>query len=214
MTNFDKHIVVGDGRIIKFNIFMFEKNQLEPPIYSFEEYFIKDDEIQGSYKMSKNGGYNFSGWINTNAKAKEKTKSLSYDFDINHPLYIPLLHLLNEDDILVIDDEKTEELDKKYMMINKEKDKISIFFINNLEKDDLEKRFNISVKSKYTSPYSKIDRFQLDTKKRLDIFFKEATEVLSEERHQISIEEYLLRIYDSENEEVKKYVKSMIPIRK
>ena len=206
MVVFDKIIKVNNGRIIKFNIYMPEENQLEPSVYSIEEYYIENDEISKSYRMCKNGGYHFSGWFNDSLQAKEQIQSLSYDFDSTHPLYIPLSHLLENDDTLVIDDEKTTELIKKYMMLCKTDDKISLFFINALKSDNVEKKFDILIKKTDYDHTSKTDSLDTDIKKRLDNFFIEVINTLVDENDHIS------NINNTNDEEEEKiYIKTLIP---
>lgn len=204
MVVFDKMIKESNGRIIKFNIYMFEKNQLEPPVYSIEEYFIENDEISKSYRMCKNGGYHFSGWFNDSAAAKEQIQSVTYDFNIEHPLYEPLLHLLGNDDTLVIDDEKTTEIVKKYMMLCKSNDKISLFFINNLKSDNIEKKFDIAIKKTSYDYTSKTDNLDSDIKNRIENFFIEVADILTDDKDHMPI------INNNQEEEEKIYIKALI----
>ena len=206
MENIERTLKVNDNRIIKFYI-----TENYTTRYSLTEYFIEDDEISKSYTLSRWDDYQFTGWKNISLKEKECINSISYDFDTKHPLYIPLLHLLKDDEYLLIDDDDTLELNKKYMVVKKEEDKISLTFTNNLEKDDIYNKFSTFIKNTCRDSRSKI--YYEDTKERLNFFFKEITDLCLEDRHQISMEEYLLNTRNSEDEEVKKYVKNMIPRR-
>ena len=65
MVEFEKYIKVSNGRMIKFSVY--EHNEYDPKSYLIEEYFMENDEITKNYRMSKNGGYSFSGWLNVGA---------------------------------------------------------------------------------------------------------------------------------------------------
>ena len=96
------------------------------------------------------------------------------------------------------------------MIISKKEDKINLAFINDLEDADIIDRFSVFIKNIGPDGRSKIDSFYKDTKERLYFFFKEVYERVSEEYHQITIEEYLLKnSKEFDNEEVKKYVRKM-----
>lgn len=181
MQSFDKMIKVSEGRIIRFNTFMFEKNEVEKPVYSIEEFFIEHDEIQRSYRLCRNGGYEFYGWINTSIATKEIMESLTYDFDENHPFYVPLLHFLGKNTKILIDDEKTQELNKKYIIINKNTDKVSLIFINNITKDEIDKKFNIAINSTEFDFHGKTEYSNTDIKKRLEVLFDEIIELIIKE---------------------------------
>lgn len=64
-----------------------------------------------TYNLSKWDDYGLNGW----AYNEEEFNKLSFTFDIRHPLYIPLFHLLNYDDKLLIDDDDTKENNQKYI---------------------------------------------------------------------------------------------------
>ena len=115
--------------------------------------------------------------------------------DINHPLFFPLFHLLDHDNELLIDDDDTREDNIKYMLIYKSEDKIYIDFVNNL-KDEAHinsvEKFHVFIKNITFDGRSKIDKDNKDTKKRLFTFFNEVNPLLTNDYHQISIEEYIL----------------------
>lgn len=181
MQSFDKMIKVSEGRIIRFNTFVFEKNEVEKPVYSIEEFFIEHDEIQRSYRLCKNGGYEFYGWINTSIATKEIMESLTYDFDEKHPFYVPLLHFLGKNDKIQIEDEKTQELNKKYIIINNNIDKVSLIFINNITKDEIDKKFNIAINSTEFDSNEKSEYSNTNIKKRLEDLFDEIIELIIKE---------------------------------
>lgn len=195
MVEFEKYIKVSNGRMIKFSVY--EHNEYDPKSYLIEEYFMENDEITKNYRMSKNGGYSFSGWLNVGAEEKTKIDTISYEFDINNPLYIPILHnLLYDQDCYTIYDENKDNFDEKYLVFTKIENKIILTFLNTLKEDNLDKKFNISTH---------------DNDLKLKCFFEELIQTLYLEKRQISIEEYLIDYRDIEDEEVKKYMKIYIP---
>lgn len=195
MVEFEKYIKVSNGRMIKFSVY--EHNEYDPKTYLIEEYFMENDEITKNYRMSKNGGYSFSGWLNVGAEEKTKIDTISYEFDVNNPLYIPILHnLLYDQDCYTIYDENKDNFDEKYLVFTKIENKIILTFLNTLKEDNLDKKFNISTH---------------DNDLKLKCFFEELIQTLYLEKRQISIEEYLIDYRGIEDEEVKKYMKIYIP---
>ena len=195
MVEFEKYIKVSNGRMIKFSVY--EHNEYDPKTYLIEEYFMENDEITKNYRMSKNGGYSFSGWLNVGAEEKAKIDTISYEFDVNNPLYIPILHnLLYDQDCYTIYDENKDAFAEKYIVFTKIENKIILTFLNTLKEDNLDKKFNISTH---------------DNDLKLKCFFEELIQTLYLEKRQISIEEYLIDYRGIEDEEVKKYMKIYIP---
>ena len=189
MIKYEKTIRINDDRILKYNISDgFAKDE-----YIIMEGFIKDDEIEKTYYLRQWDDYGFTAWINDIDK---DIKNITYEFDMNHPLYIPLIHLLNYDEELIIDDDDTSELNKKCMRIYKKEDKIIIDFINLLEEDNYyssSEKFHVFIKNIVTDGRSKIDCQYKDTKERLFTFFDEVYDIFTNDHQQISIEEYLVR---------------------
>ncbi|MBR3145992.1 MAG: hypothetical protein IKF47_01885 [Bacilli bacterium] len=195
MVEFEKYIKVSNGRMIKFSVH--EHNEYDPKTYLIEEYFMENDEITKNYRMSKNGGYSFSGWLNVGAEEKAKIDTISYEFDVNNPLYIPILHnLLYDQDCYTIYDENKDAFAEKYLVFTKIENKIILTFLNTLKEDNLDKKFSISTH---------------DNDLKLKYFFEELIQTLYLEKRQISIEEYLIDYRGIEDEEVKKYMKIYIP---
>lgn len=140
------------------------------------------------YGMQKKEDYYFNAFV----PDEEQKFFTSFEFDINHPLYFPLLHLLNGDERLIIDDDDTRKIKEKYLEIYLNKNKIVMSFINNKEEIELD-RFSVFVKNVAYDTGSKIDDEGLDTKIRLNNFFREASDILMNDNHQITIEEYIAK---------------------
>ena len=116
---------------------------------TIQEYILKNGNPIKNYSLSKYDDYGFNGHIFIESKdvnVLEKVNNLSFTISVSHPLYIPLLNLLNGDDELIIDDDYTKDLNKKYMLIKRKKDKIYLSFVNNLEKDELLYKFFVFIK--------------------------------------------------------------------
>lgn len=67
------------------------------------EGFLENGDVIKTYTLSQWDDYGFNGWINN----AEGIKKISFEFDMQHPLYFPLFHLLNYDDELLLDDDGT-----------------------------------------------------------------------------------------------------------
>lgn len=183
MKEAEKKIKIDDNRTL-----IYRKISGYTLTYKIEEHFLKDGHIEKNYWLSQWDDYGFNAWINDD---KAITK-VSFEFDIDHPLFIPLFEMLNYDKELIIDDDDTSEFNKKYMRIHREEDKIYMDFIDNIT-DPLHAtwmdKFNVFIKNISPDGRSKIDCQYKDTKERLWYFFNE----VFEDYHQITIEEILLR---------------------
>ncbi len=182
--------------------------QKDSHTYSLREAILGDGKLDKTYCLFKGDDYGFTGWT---PSEKQDINKISFEFDINHPLYMPLFHLLNYDDELIIDDDDTREFDKKYMYIYRNNNKIYIEFINNLNDNKyatLSDKFNIFIKNVGYDGRSKIDSYFKDTKERLYVFFNDIDEILANGFYQITTEEYLVK--NKENiDDIKKFYKKI-----
>lgn len=204
MNEFSKKIRVSDHNDLRYNI-----NSGYTQIHTITAIDTKDK--LNIVKFSRWDDYNFSSYYDYDISYEEEKKinKQSHTFEKNHPLYIPLLHLLNGVEELIIDDDETQENNKKYMRIYTDQDNINIDFINNLEKELELEKFCVFIKNIGFDLRSKIDCLGIDTKERLYFFFQEVYERIIEENHQITIEEYLLDKNLLTKDESKKYVKKL-----
>ena len=193
---FDKEIKINENRTLRFSM-----SDNRPYIHTIEEGFIENNRFMKRYRLARWDDYGFSS-----CSADEEKEEELYEFDINHPLYIPLLHLINYDEELVIDDDQAYDDYKKYISIFKKEDKIYLRFIDLYEDYGFDK-FSVFIKNTGFDLRSKIDSEGKDTKERLYYFFKEVREWFTEDYHQITLEEYNLENYPDNIEELKKYVK-------
>ena len=197
MCTYKKMIKINNDRILNFYISEVYSEKLGEYYkkYSIEEHFIEKDEIYKSYKLNRGDEYSFNGWINAKPQEKKKMEEVSFDFDINHPIYTPLLHMLGYNEKIIVRDGINPKRKNKFVLISKEEDKIKLSFINKYKKANIENKFDITV---------------IEEKTILRTFFKE----LIEQMYQISIEEYLLKTIGPKDEKVKVYMKAMLPCNK
>ena len=203
MIEYNKKIKLDDYKSLSYSI-----NSGYVQIHTITALDTKDNAY--IIKLSRWDDYTFTSWYDVSFEEYEKLNKQTHKFEKEHPLYIPLLHLLNGEDELIIDDDETSEMNKKYMRIYYDKEDINIDFINNLEEDTSLEKFNVFIKNIGFDLRSKIDCLEKDTKERLFFFFKEVYARMLEEEHQIMIEEYLISNNLLTKEESKKYVKKLI----
>lgn len=169
-------------------------------------YTTPENRIQ-RIQFTKRDDYNIRAYHGVTFSDYIKSPSETIIFNKSNPLYIPLLHLLNGEDELIIEDDDTLEYNEKYLRIYKEEENIITKFIyNRYDNTDIE-RFNIFIKNINFDLRSKIDCSKKDTKDRLYFFFDELYNSLMKDNHQISMEEYLLQNQSLTTEESKKFVK-------
>lgn len=182
----EKRIRISDNRILNYNTV-----DGYVMMHSIREDFLKNGKLEKNYTLSKWDDYGFRGY-----SAFDNPIKLSYEFDVEHPLYFAFLHLLDNASELIIDDDHTCELEKKYMRLYKNDDIIILEFINKLDNynDPIKhNKFNVFIKNIGLDCRSKIDCQNKDTKKRLWDFFEESIQNITEEYHQITMEEYDLK---------------------
>ena len=185
MEQMEKRIQISDNRILIFNITQGYAN----PTFTIMEGFLENGDIIKTYSLSRWDDYGLNGWINND----EGVNKVSFEFDIKHPLFLPLFHLLDYEEELLIDDDDSKEDNKKYLLIHRKKDIIYMDFIDELEDSFYTgERFHVFIKNIGFDGRSKIDRDQKDTKERLFAFFSEAYDEILGKYHQINFEEYFL----------------------
>lgn len=205
---FKKEIELDDDRILEYD--------KDPDGYSLSmnirECFLKGNDVQKNYCLRRWDDYAFNAWC---GDIRNLTK-LSFEFNIDHPLYIHLFHLLNYDDEVIIDDDDSMGFNKKYMRIYRKDKTIYIDFINDLtdeEKDNLypTEWFRVFIKNTGPDVRSKIDSCDKDTKIRLYYFFMDVFNEAIEDYHQISIEEWLLGNSETEvSDDMKRFFKRKV----
>lgn len=187
MDEFERKIKLDDDRIILYH------TSVDFGRRTFIRYSIRKNDDVNILTFHRGWDYSFNSYCTKNNEL-ENIKCESHIIDKTNPLYIPLLHLLNGENELIIDDDDTREINQKYMKVYFDGKNVYVEFINNLDREnnDLEK-FNIFIKNIGADVRSKIDCADKDTKERLFFFFCElADKFYEEDTHQMTIEEYLL----------------------
>ena len=178
---------------------MYKKNELENgnilsleispgyacPVVMIREGYINSGELEKDYTLSI--------WddIQLNAYCDDRnSKLIEFEFDINHPLYFCFNRFLDADDEFIIDDDLTYDSMKKYVLFKRVNKKIKMIFINNVKEHELYgERFRTFIKNIGPDSRSKIIDFK--TKKRIVYFFRDMERVLKEEYHQITFDEFI-----------------------
>ena len=162
------------------------------------EYFFEEGKIKKYYKIIKWYDYGFASWtiddnIFSDNPNVDTINTISFEFDIKHPLYMHLFHLLNYEEELLIDDDWYETGDlEHYVSIRKKEDKIFVDFIDDTnyhKKLTIPRRFLVFIKNIMPDVRSKMND---ETKIRLADFFIDAFQIPNVE-HQYTIEEEILR---------------------
>ena len=153
----------------------FSADGLECAHYSF---------VKGDLFSTKGNIFTFSASLDLDLETEENKNKLVFEIDIDHPFYFPLLHLLDNQNELVINDEREND-EQKYLSIKNEEDLITLNFVDKNKNESLKDRFVILC---------------LDKKNKINSFFDEMFEVLSDDYHQINFEEYTLKKKISEKE--------------
>ncbi len=76
--------------------------------------YFKNGDLEKDVAFAMCDDFNFSGWIDLDLYSFKNIDELNFHFDRMDPLFLPLSHLINENQELVIDDDATRELNKKY----------------------------------------------------------------------------------------------------
>ncbi len=185
MEQLEKRIQINDNRILIYNI----SKGYAKDTYTIMEGFLDKGDVIKTYTLSQWDDYGFNGWVNQ----EKGMNRISFEFDKNHPLYLPFFHLLNYDKELLIEDDDTIEDDINYLLVYRKNQKIYMDFIDNIEDNSYKmEKFYVFIKNIGIDGRSKIDQKQKDTKRRLFTFFHEVYEELMNDYQQISMESYLL----------------------
>lgn len=164
----EKRIELENNRVILFSV-----RAQHPFRIQIHEGFLNDNnEILKDYILLMGDDYSFGGYTKDDI-----VKEISFEFPDAHPLYIPLIHLLNGKKELIIDDDDTLEIKKKYLRISQD-DGLKIEFVNDLSNENGYERFNIFVKNIGYDLRSKIDINGKETKHLLFSFFNEVNAAL------------------------------------
>jgi len=115
----------------------------------------------------------------------DEINRIDFNIEKSNPIFNSINKFLDREDLIIIDDDDTREINKKTLQFLRNDEKIIISFCNELGKNEIEK-FNIFVKNILTDYRSKIDDGNFDTKDRLYRLFENLREEFCPE----TLEEY------------------------
>ena len=183
-----KEVRLKDERKIK----VYDNENAIHPIKQITESFSVDGLECAHYSMIKGEIFTFNASLELDLETEENKNILVFDIDIDHPLYFPLLHLLQNDKELIINDVKDDK-NMKYLSIKNDDDLITLNFIDKNRNEKLKDRFVVVSDNKLDYLKNIMSLKNNDIKKRINDFFDEACEMLFEDYHQINFEEYTLK---------------------
>lgn len=155
------------------------------PIVMINGGYIKDNSVYKDYRLSIWDDIQFSAYSDDINASK-----VEFEFDITHPLYFCFNRFLDSDQEFIIDDDHTYGSMRKYLVFKRDDKKIKMIFVNNTEEKQLHSEiFGTFIKNIGPDPRSKIRKWK--TKKRIIDFFRDMEKVLKEEYHQITFDEYI-----------------------
>ncbi len=198
----EKRVQIDDNRILFYNV----SKAYAGYSYRINEGYIEDGYVTKTCVLSQWDDYGLNGWLAND----EGVDRVSFEYDINHPLYMPLFHLLNYDEELIIDDDDSAKDYERYLVVKRKDNKMIIEFVDASDRSNpmiFSDKFHVFIKNIVFDGRSKIDQDGKDTKLRLLEFFKEAHEAIMNDCHQIGIEEYLLGSDENAATELQKVFK-------
>ena len=189
----EKVVDLGHERKIKIKV----DNMDNPSKREIVESFSVDGLECAHYSLTQDDKFYFQAEVDPDIQAANSLNNLSFVIDINHPLFFAFLHLLNEKNEIML---KDNDNDLKYLGITRDNDVITLKFVDKIRKEKMKDKYRIEYDSslKYISNKESIEMNA--TKERLKAFFAESSDLLFEDSHQISFEEYTLRKTITERE--------------
>ena len=110
-------------------VMLFDNKEETLPNVQISEYFYADSLECAHYTLLQANELNFKACLDLDLETEENKNKLIFEIDIDHPLYFPFLHLLNGDNELIINDNKSNN-DMKYLSIKNEDDLIVLNFVD------------------------------------------------------------------------------------
>ena len=182
----EKEVRLADERSVR----VFVDNEGLLPTINITERFCEDSLECAHYSLEQGDKFIFAAYLDIDLQSEENNNSLVFNFNVDHPLYFPLLHLLGKDKEVVIKDDEVEDVEQKRLSIVNDNDLISMNFVDRTKASIVSGKFIINCDRKFDYLTNLNAVKNNDIKKRLYYFFHEASEVLLEDSHQISMEEY------------------------
>lgn len=181
-----KEIILDDDNEMKLQI---SPAYCGRSIHIYKDYFENDELVKG-FTLCMWDDYAFDVFVSNWEMLKQDR--ISFLIDENDPMFYCYHELLCDLDELVIDSDEYEDDIKKLVIRKTIDNNIELIFVSKLKKLCLD-RYQVFIKNIAFDLRSKIDCQNLDTKKRLWQFFESSKNVLLEDYHQITIDEYMLK---------------------
>jgi hypothetical protein len=166
-----------------------DQNEYSIEIIDIEKAFFKDKILDKKLTFYIYDDVIFKGYLFGNdVPLFSDITCINFEITIEDKIYFALNRLLGTKQSFIIDDDETTEELKNYLEIKRLDNK---FIISIYDKDinkPVSDRFRIFIKNIGPDPRSKID--DCNIKFRICAFFKEAKEILLNENHQYSLDEY------------------------
>ena len=182
----EKEVKLANERSVRVIV---DNEELLPKI-NITECFCEDSLECAHYSLEQGDKFCFAASLDMDLQSEENNKTLVFNFNVDHPLYFPLLHLLGKDKEVIIKDDEVEDAEQKCLVIVNDNDLITMSFVDKTKASIVSGKFVVTCDTKFDYLTNLSAVKNNDTKKRLYYFFHEASEVLLEDSHQISMEEY------------------------
>ena len=195
-----KKIMLPAGDIIKVrsDIDIFGDHSIK-----IQKGYFSDGVLEKIIKFEMGDDFAFEGY--SYDIYRREVQNISFDFNVDDPLYIPISTLLMGNNQLIIDDDKTPDALRKYMEIKKYEDRITIKFQNNMVNDkdyDFFYKWKVFIKNVSIDPRSKIKDNNIKTS--LIEFFEETAEHFFENDYQVIVDDFSFEIKNQEEKILKK----------
>lgn len=142
--------------------------------------YFNDNDLEKIFELSMSDDFNFFGM-----SFVEDKEQLEFNINVNNLMFFAFNRLINEKETLIIDDDATFNENKKYLEIKKEEKNIKIIFHNTISNSY--DKFNVFIKNIFNDSRSKMHS---DIKAKLCRLFYELEEILTNENHQYTLDEY------------------------
>ena len=199
MAKFKKIMLpVGDIIKVRSDIDIFGDHSIK-----IQKGYFSDGVSEKIIKFEMGDDFAFEGY--SYDIYRREVQNISFDFNVDDPLYIPISTLLMGNNQLIIDDDKTPGVLRKYMEIKKEEDNITIKFQNNMVNDkdyDFFHKWKVFIKNVSIDPRSKIKDNNI--KISLIEFFEETAEHFFENDYKVIVDDFSFEIKNQKEKILKK----------
>ena len=127
MGRIENEIAISDNRILLYT----ESSETFKRTYTLKETFLEKGSFKASYILSQGEDYQFDAWVDG--------LSVSFEFNMQHPLYVLLSEFLGSEPAIVINSDPSgnEKLCGNQIVISREKDEIVLGFFAGPDFEDL-----------------------------------------------------------------------------